>query len=133
MSEYSDLFLEYAKNPPNKGRMEDATVSHFEENRTCGDSLEVFLKIEDGRIADCSFEGKTAIVTTACAAMVGEAVVGMDADEPLSMGYGDVAAIIGSEVSPRRKPASCLGLLAIRNALHEWRGDGVTDDFSDVL
>ncbi len=133
MSEYSELFLEYAKNPPNRGRMESATVSHFEENRTCGDSLEVFLKIEGGKIVDCSFDGKTAIVTTACAAMVGEAVVGMEAETPLSMTYDDVRAIIGSDVSPRRKPASCLGLLAIRNALHKWKGDGVTDDFSDVL
>lgn len=134
MSEYGELFLEYAKTPPNKGKMENATVSHFEENRTCGDALEVFLKIgTDGRIADFSFEGKTSIVTTACAAMVGESVVGMEAEAPLSMTYEDVRSIIGSDVSPRRKPASCLGLLALRNALHIWKNDGIRDDFSDVL
>jgi NifU-like protein involved in Fe-S cluster formation len=133
MSEYSETFLEYAKNPPNKGKMEGATVSHFEENRSCGDALEAFLKIADGKIADFSFEGKTSIVTTACAAMFGESVIGMEAETPLSMNYEDVRAIIGSDVSPRRKAASVLGLLATRNALHKWKGDGITDDFSDVL
>ncbi len=126
------MFLEYAKNPPNKGIIENATVSHFEENRTCGDALEVYLLIEDGRIKDFSFEGKTSIVTTACASMFGEAILSETADRILSMNISDMVEIAGP-VSPRRKAASVLGLLATRNALHKWKGDGVTDDFSDVL
>lgn len=64
---YSDTFLEYAKNPPNRGILEDATVRHFEENRSCGDSLEIFLRLDGtGNVLDFSFEGNTAIVTTAC-------------------------------------------------------------------
>lgn len=69
MAENDGLFLEYAKNPPNKGVLPNPTVTHFEENRTCGDSLEVYLVIEDGFLKDFAFEGKTSIVTTACAAM----------------------------------------------------------------
>ncbi len=125
-------FLEYAKNPPNKGIMENATVSHFEENRTCGDALQVYLVIEDGRLKDFSFDGKTSIVTTACAAMFGEAVLGESVESVLAMTSSDMVEIAGP-VSPRRKAASVLGLLATRNALHKWKGDGVTDDFSDVL
>lgn len=109
MSEYSALFLEYAKDPPNKGKMENATVSHFEENRSCGDALEVFLRIDDDKkISGFSFEGKTSIVTTACAALFGETIIGMEAETPLSMNYEDIRAIIGSEVSPRRRAASVL-------------------------
>ncbi len=36
-------------------------------------------------------------------------------------------------VSPRRKRAQVLALLATRNALHEYLKDGKRDDFSDVL
>jgi len=39
----------------------------------------------------------------------------------------------GITVSPRRKRAQVLALLATRNALHEYLRDGKYDDFSDVL
>ena len=132
MSENDGLFLEYAKYPPNKGILENATVRHFEENRTCGDALEVFLVIEDGTVRDFSFEGKTSIVTTACAAMFGEAILGEDIGRILSMTSLDMIEIAGP-VSPRRRAASVLGLLATRNAIHAYLKDGATDDFSDVI
>lgn len=134
MTLYSDMFMEYAKNPPNRGRMEDATIVHFEENRSCGDSLEVFLKIDaDGNILDFMFEGHTAIVTTACTSLLGDTIIGMKIGEILDMRYEDIRAIIGFDVSPRRKQASVLGLLAVRNAIHLYLADGKIDDFSDVL
>ena len=64
---------------------------------------------------------------------MGEAIVGMGLDDILVMRYEDIRALIGFEVSPRRKQASVLGLLAVRNAIHKYRVDGVTDDFSDVM
>jgi len=63
---------------------------------------------------------------------MGEAIIGMNADEILGMRYEDIREMIGFEVSPRRKQASVLGLLAVRNAIHKYRKDGVVDDFSDV-
>lgn len=131
---YSEIFLEYAKNPPNKGILEGATVRHFEENRNCGDALEVFLKLDDnGTVLDFSFEGNTAIITTACTSIFGESIIGMDISEILTMDSKTVREMIGFDVSPRRKQASVLGLLAVRNAIHSYRGDGLADDFSDVL
>lgn len=131
---YSDTFLEYAKNPPNRGILESPTIKYFEENRSCGDSLTVFLKIDMlGKIADFSFTGNTAIVTTACVSILGEMIIGMSIDEILTMNYDTIREMIGFDVSPRRKSASVLGLLAIRNAIHEYQDDGQKDDFSDVM
>jgi nitrogen fixation NifU-like protein len=83
---YNETILAYAKNPPNKSRLENPSVSHHEENRTCGDSLEVFLKIDPkGIIEDFGFVGDTAIVTTAAAAMFGESIVGLSIMEILML------------------------------------------------
>lgn len=131
---YTETFLEYAKNPPNKGILEGATIRHFEENRNCGDALEVFLKLDNaGIIEDFSFEGNTAIVTTACTSIFGESILGMHISEILSMDEKTVREMIGFQVSSRRRQASVLGLLATRNAIHKYLNDGVVDDFSDVL
>jgi len=131
---YTETFLEYAKNPPNKGILKDITIRHFEENRSCGDALEVFLKLDDMEmIEDFSFEGNTAIVTTACTSIFGESIIGMNISEILIMDEKTVREMIGFQVSSRRKQASVLGLLAVRNAIHEYLKDGIVDDFSDVL
>lgn len=131
---YSETFLEYAKNPPNKGILEGATIEHFEENRSCGDALTVFLKLNNaGVVEDFSFEGNTAIVTTACTSIFGESIIGMNISEIVSMNESTVREMIGFQVSSRRKQASVLGLLATRNAIHTYLGDGIIDDFSDVL
>lgn len=131
---YTETFLEYAKNPPNKGILADATIRHFEENRSCGDALEVFLKLDaSGVIEDFSFEGHTAIVTTACTSIFGESILGMPIADILGMTEATVREMIGFEVSTRRKQASVLGLLATRNAIHKHLHDGIVDDFSDVL
>lgn len=131
---YTETFLEYAKNPPNRGILEGATIRHFEENRNCGDALEVFLQLdESGTILDFSFDGNTAIVTTACTSIFGESIIGMHISEILSMDQKTVREMIGFDVSSRRKQASVLGLLATRNAIHTYLNDGMVDDFSDVL
>ncbi|MDD5197795.1 MAG: iron-sulfur cluster assembly scaffold protein [Candidatus Gracilibacteria bacterium] len=131
---YTETFLEYAKNPPNKGILEGATIEHFEENRNCGDALTVFLKLDDvGTILDFSFEGNTAIVTTACTSIFGESIIGMNISDILTMNEKTILEMIGFQVSSRRKQASVLGLLATRNAIHTYLGNGVVDDFSDVL
>ena len=57
----------------------------------------------------------------------------MAVGEVLDLDYDFVIECLGMPVSSRRKRASVLGILAIRNALHSYLGDGVVDDFSDVL
>ena len=84
-------------------------------------------------IREFSFEGKTAIFTTACASMVGERILDLPLDDVLSMTYADVRAIVGVDISPRRRQASTFGLLAIRNALHKYLTDGKVDDWSDIF
>ncbi|MDD2515894.1 MAG: iron-sulfur cluster assembly scaffold protein [Candidatus Gracilibacteria bacterium] len=129
---YNETIIAYSKNPPNRFAMEDATIKHFEENRVCGDSLDIYLKIEDNLIKDFSFEGDTTVITTAGASALGEAVIGMTLDEILVLDSNFTEELIG-KVTPRRRNASVLGLLAVRNAIHEYLKDGKKDDFSDVL
>jgi len=52
---YNETIIAYSKNPPNRFEKSDCTIKHFEENRVCGDSLEVFLDIEDNIVKDFSF------------------------------------------------------------------------------
>ena len=123
MSLYSETLLEYAKNPPNKGILKDATIEYSETNRSCGDSMRVYLRIYEDRVVDFSFDGDTAIVTTAAAAMFGEEILGMNIANILPMRYPEIRAMLGQDVTPKRQMAACLALIATRNALHVYLND----------
>lgn len=131
---YNETIIFYSKNPPNKGILKDFNVSFWEENRICGDDLKVYMHIsESGEILDWSFEWDTAIITTACASIFGESIIGMQADEVLKYDYFYIEELIGMPVSSRRKQASVLGLLTTRNAIHKFLNDGRKDTFEDVV
>lgn len=132
MSEHSDIILAYSKNSPNNYRMEYFSISHNEESRVCWDTIEVFLKIEDSIIIDFSFIWNTSIITKAAASIFWESILWLNMSDILFFNLEYVTNLIWS-VSPRRKHAATLWLLATRNAIHKYKWDPIYDDFTDVL
>ena len=130
---FNETITFYSKTPPNKGILPEFDVSFWEENRTCGDDLKVYIKMEGNTIKDWSFQGDTAIITTACASIFGESILGLEAEEVFEFGYSYIEELIEAPVSDRRKQASVLGLLTTRNALHVYLKDGKKDVFDTVL
>ncbi len=130
---YNETITFYSKTPPNKGVLEDCTISHYEENNVCGDDLEVFLNISDWKIQDFRFDGDTAIITTACASLFWESIIGMKLEEVLEKKYSYIEELIGMPVSSRRKQAAVLWLLTTRNAIHTFLKDDKKDDFDDII
>ncbi|MDD3145073.1 MAG: iron-sulfur cluster assembly scaffold protein [Candidatus Gracilibacteria bacterium] len=130
---YNETITFYSKNPPNKGVLEKYDIKHFEDNSICGDDLEVYLKIDDNKVSDFSFSGETAIITTACASIFGESIIGMDINEIVEKKYDYIEELVGMPISPRRKQASVLGLLTTINAIYKYLGSDKALDFDDLI
>lgn len=130
---YNETITFYSKTPPNKWILPEFDISFWEENRTCGDDLKVYIKLEGNTISDWSFQGDTAIITTACASVFWESILGLEVSEIFEFGYSYIEELIGMPVSDRRKQASVLGLLTTRNALHKHLWDEKKDTFDTVL
>ena len=52
MDLYSEIILDYYKNPRNKGEIENATATAIEYNPLCGDKVRIDLLIRNGKIKD---------------------------------------------------------------------------------
>lgn len=130
---HNETFQYYSKTPPNRWVLSDYTISYWEENRICGDDLKVYIKIENDTIKDWSFEGDTAIITTWCASIFWETIIGMSLAEVLTYDNRFIEELIGMPVSTRRKQASVLGLLTTKNAFHLYLQDGKKEYFEDVI
>lgn len=140
MSEISDtLIAEYNKNPVNFYEMEDFTVSYHEWNFICGDDITVYLKIKDNTIEKFSFSWNPGQVSTASCSLLAEMIEWKDIEEIMTRWYNTFVEQ-GLDVLPRRRRAVVIGLLWVRNAIHERRNDKKSDsdeilveDFEDIL
>ena len=123
----------YSKNPQHHGKIQEATLVYTESNRVCGDDITVYMIIVWDIIQRWSFAGNTSMITLACSGLFGDIVQGVKIETLMSWDQDTIITSTGIEVSPRRKRAQVLALLATRNAIHIYLKDGKKDDFSDVL
>lgn len=129
----NEIITFYSKTPPNKFEMENPTIRYKEENRSCSDTIEVFLKIKDDTVTDWSFTWITSIITTATSSVFWESIVWMTLKEVLTKDYDYIVELIWEEVSPRRQKAAVFWLVATRNAIHKYLKDGKKDDILDMI
>lgn len=73
---YSDIILDYARNPQFQGEIPDATIKEDGKNLSCGDEITLYLKIEDNIIKDVKFAGHGCIVSQSSAALLCETIKG---------------------------------------------------------
>jgi nitrogen fixation NifU-like protein len=73
---YGEVILDHNRRPRNFGRLPGASHSAVGYNPLCGDRVEVYLRVEDGRIEDIAFEGVGCAISTASASMMTEALRG---------------------------------------------------------
>ena len=81
---YRDVIVDHNRNPRNFRAMPDADRKAEGFNPLCGDRLTLFVKLEDGRISDVSFDGSGCAISVASASLLTESVKGRtvaDAEE----------------------------------------------------
>lgn len=132
MLETELLIKEYSKNPLCNYEMKDPDITRHEGNFICGDDITVYLKIQDNKISAFSYDGNPSTITLAAASFLSEFLLWTSLDQVIKRNYESFVKR-GFEVSPRRKRAAIIALLAVRNAIHKYRGEEQEDDFDDLL
>jgi nitrogen fixation NifU-like protein len=79
---YSEKFKEEFLNPQNIGKIENAD-SEVSITGVCGDTIEMYLAIEDRKIADIKFVTNGCGATMVCASYVARTVKGKTIEEAL--------------------------------------------------
>jgi len=91
---YSEKALSYFSNPCNVGRLNDPDGSASIKG-ICGDTMEVYLVIEKGRVKDAVFSTDGCGTTLACGSSVTSLVKGRTVQEALSLSPADVLRDLG--------------------------------------
>jgi nitrogen fixation protein NifU and related proteins len=81
---YQDIILDHYKKPRGRGLREpyEAQVRHV--NPTCGDEVDLRVHLENGTVADISYEGMGCSISQASASVLHELLVGRTVQSALS-------------------------------------------------
>ncbi len=135
---YQEVILDHSRSPRNFRALPDATSQAEGYNPLCGDHLTLFLKVNDGVIADAGFTGAGCAISSASASMMTAALKGrtpaqaeelFDRFHLLVTGAPDVAAAEdpalgklavfgGVREFPMRVKCASLAWHAMKSALH---------------
>ncbi|MGQ9516163.1 MAG: Fe-S cluster assembly scaffold protein NifU [Anaerolineae bacterium] len=116
---YSNLVIEHFTNPRNVGVIENANGVGRVGNPVCGDMMEIFIKVEDDRIADAKFRTFGCAAAIATSSMATEMVKGKTIEEVLRLTRKDVADALGG-LPAHKMHCSNLAVDALRAALHDY-------------
>jgi nitrogen fixation NifU-like protein len=78
---YKEVILDHYKAPRNKRDLPDATASLHKNNPLCGDEITIHARLEDGKVAEVTFEGQGCSISQASASMLTETVSGKTVDD----------------------------------------------------
>ena len=78
---YQEIILDHNKHPHNFHRMEDADATLEGFNPLCGDHYTFYLKLDDDRINEVSFEGSGCAISKASASVMSSVLRGKTREE----------------------------------------------------
>ncbi|MNH85635.1 NifU-like protein [compost metagenome] len=130
---YRRVIMDHYKNPRNRGKFDEDTVTVDLNNPTCGDRISLQLKLADGVVEDARFTGEGCSISMSSASMMTEAVKGRKLEEALDIAdrfsslmkgeevtfddYEDLEALSGVNKFPARIKCATLAWNALRKGI----------------
>lgn len=148
---YRAVILDHSKDPRHKGQLDRVDAVMALRNPTCGDEIQVQVKLDDqGQvIQDVSFDGQGCTISMASASMMTEAIMGKSLDQVKDLyqtfsdlvqgkepdqadDLGDAVMLEGVRQFPSRVRCATLSWKALNKAL-ENTGSGLDENTSEDI
>lgn len=118
ISGYSPRAIEYYINKVNVGQIK-LPSAHFVYTGPCGDTMEIFLKVDKGKILDASFQVIGCAGAFASASALCQMIKGKEVDEAKKITEENVIAHLGG--LPKTKfHCTCLAKRTLEKAIEEY-------------
>ena len=114
---YMDFILGNYRNPKNYGRLDDANMVKSGSNPLCGDSITIYLKVEEGLIKDIKFIGQGCAISQASASILTQMVKGKNIKDAKNLKEDDLLKILGIQLSPSRLKCALLSYNVFKDAI----------------
>ena len=116
---YSEKVMEHFSNPRNVGEIEDADGIGKVGNPSCGDTMDIYIKVENGVLTDVKFRTFGCAAAIASSSMMTKMAKGKTIEEVLEITRDDVAEELGG-LPEAKMHCSNLASDAIRAAIEDY-------------
>ena len=116
---YNENVMEVFKNPKNVGEIENASGVGTVGNASCGDIMQISLKIENGIILDAKFKTFGCAAAIATSSTATEMIKGLTIEEALKVTNKAVVEKLGGLPS-QKLHCSVLAEEAIKKAIEDY-------------
>ena len=133
---YRQVIMDHYKKPRNKGVLVEDSLTVNMNNPTCGDRIQLTMKVSDGMVVDAKFEGEGCSISMSSASMMTQAIKGMKMEEAIKLStvfsemmqgkdyddnldLGDIEALQGVSKFPARIKCATLAWKAMEKGLKE--------------
>jgi len=124
--DYKDEIIDHYKNPRNFGDLPDPKITVEENNSSCGDMVEIYVKLKELKnsrtqelktvIGAIKWRGVGCAISTAAASMLSEKAVGMSKEDLEKFGEKGVVDLLGGEINAGRMKCATLAYRALLKA-----------------
>jgi nitrogen fixation NifU-like protein len=111
-----------AVNPSNVGTIDDAD-GYGVADGLCGDTMTMFVSLDEGKVARCTFTTDGCGPTIACGSCLTRLVSGMKVEDAAAVRPDDVAELLGG-LPEDHEHCAALAVLALRNAIRDAGAKG---------
>jgi nitrogen fixation NifU-like protein len=115
------LLADHAQNPRNFGDMSEGLADSYVSitDPSCGDKVELWVLVEEGRIFDIRFKSDGCATTLAANSMMTQLALGKTVEEAKQLKDDDIVAAFQGELAPQ---AGCplAGVQALHRALEQY-------------
>ena len=123
---YNELVADHSTNPRNVGRITDADGSAHVGDPSCGDEMQLWIKINGGRIADIKFQSSGCAGAVATSSMTTVLAKGKTISEAKRI--NDAHVILALKGIPGRDGKCVLsGITALLEAIKDYERKNATD------
>ncbi len=120
MAKYSKFLMEHFQNPRNVGEIVDPDGVGTVANASCGDIMQMFIKVNGGKIIDAKFKTFGCGAAIATSSILTERVKGATLDEALKISEETSKEVL-AQLPKEKIPCFVLAADALKLAIEEYR------------
>ncbi|MBD3272810.1 Fe-S cluster protein [Candidatus Dependentiae bacterium] len=120
---YQEKLMDHYKNPRNKKNIENPDFSTGRQNPSCGDSVLIEGKLENGKITDLGFSGSGCVISQAAASILLTSCTGKTVEEVLALDKDYILKLLGIPLGPNRIKCALLSLDALKSSLEKIKNN----------
>ena len=111
---YRQIILEHYKNPDNFGSLANYDIKAHAHNPSCGDEIEIKIKLNKGKIKDAKFQAKGCAISLASADILLDNIKNKSLKDIKKLNEKHLLKFLKVEISHARMNCAMLALNALK-------------------